>query len=109
MKTKNNDKEAKAAKRKANRIARKAIVANGAPEIKAGMIVKYNDPTGKNSDWMRVNSGWMRVRSVFSNTVNLGSIFGKCIYHKGVPKSLVIEDEAAWYESWQKTDAYQCM
>jgi hypothetical protein len=70
-------------------------------EIQSGSIVSYTDSEGK--------SGWYRVRKVTKNTVNLGSIFGKTLYHKGVPKDQVKEDEAAWYAAWQKSETYQCM
>ncbi len=65
-------------------------------EIQTGTIVLYN-------------SGWFRVRKVTKNTVNLGSIFGRTLYHKGVPKDQVKEDEAAWYAAWTKSESYQCM
>lgn len=74
----------------------------GQEEIKSGMIVTYSSPDEK-------QSGWYRVRKVTKNTVNLGSIFGRTLYHKSVPKDLVKEDEAAWYASWQQSETYQCM
>ena len=74
----------------------------GQEEIKSGMIVTYTSPDEK-------QSGWYRVRKVTKNTVNLGSIFGRTLYHKSVPKDLVKEDEAAWYANWQKSETYQCM
>ena len=71
-------------------------------EIATGMVVAYTEP---GSD----RSGWYRVRKVTKNTVNLGSIFGRNLYYKGVPKDQVKEDEAAWYAEWQKSETYQCM
>jgi hypothetical protein len=71
-------------------------------EIKAGMVVAYTEPG-------TTRQGWYRVRKVTKNTVNLGSIFGHTLYHKGVPKDQVREDEAAWYSNWSKSEAYQCM
>jgi hypothetical protein len=71
-------------------------------EIQTGMIVAYTAPGSK-------NSGWFRVRKVTKNTVNLGSVFGRTLYHKGVPKDQVKEDEAAWYAAWSKTESYQSM
>lgn len=69
---------------------------NTPKEIATGDIVLYN-------------GGWFRVRKVTRNTVNLGSVFGRTLYHRGVPKDQVKEDQAAWYAAWQKTDAYQSM
>lgn len=66
------------------------------PEIKSGMIVLYQ-------------GGWYRVRKCTRHKVNLGSIFGSTLYHKGVPKDQVKEDEAAWYAKWQQSETYQCM
>lgn len=74
----------------------------GVQEITSGMIVAYTEPGA-------TNSGWYRVRKVTKNTVNLGSIFGKHLYHKGVPKDQVKEDEAAWYARWQQSETYRCM
>jgi hypothetical protein len=65
-------------------------------EIKTGSIVKFEN-------------GWFRVRKCTTNTVNLGSIFGKQLYHKGVPKDQVQEDEANWYKKWQQSDTYKSM
>lgn len=65
-------------------------------EIKSGMIVLYN-------------GGHYRVRKCTAHKVNLGSIFGKTLYHKGVPKSEVKEDQAAWYAAWTQSETYQCM
>jgi hypothetical protein len=47
-------------------------------EIVKGTTVKYN-------------GGYYTVTRVTKNTVNLGSIFGNHIYHKGVAKSEVVE------------------
>ena len=82
-------------------LARKFGLSNG-PEIKSGMIVSYKDPESG-------HEGWYRVRKVTKNTVNLGSIFGRALYHKGVQKHEVREDEAAWYANWSKSETYQCM
>ena len=65
-------------------------------EITKGSIVKYED-------------GHYRVSAVIAGTVNLKSIFGSKIYHKGIPASMVAEDEAAWYAAWQQSETYQCM
>ena len=65
-------------------------------QIKKGMVVLYE-------------GGWYRVTYATKNKVNLGSVFGNHIYHKSVDINLVVEDEAAWYAAWQKSDSYQCM
>lgn len=74
----------------------------GQEEIRSGMIVAYTEPGAS-------GSSWYRVRKVTKNTVNLGSIFGSTLYHKGVPKDQVREDGAAWQERWQQSETYMCM
>ena len=69
---------------------------NKAAEIVKGMVVKYE-------------GGNYRVTCVKGGKVNLGSIFGKHIYHKGIPVELVKNDEAAWYKRWQQSESYRCM
>jgi len=64
--------------------------------IKKGTIVEYQ-------------KGWCKVTAVFKDTVNLGAVFGNSLYHKGIPKSEVKEDEEAFYENWRKSESYQCM
>jgi hypothetical protein len=71
-------------------------------EITTGMVVSYTEPGAE-------RSGWYRVRKVTKNTVNLGSVFGRTLCHKGVPKDQVKEDEAAWYANWQQSETYRCM
>lgn len=62
-----------------------------------------------------VNYGnrWMRVTAVFSNTVNLGPIWGGRGRFSGIikniPKNEVYEDGEAWYRNWHKSETYQCM
>ena len=73
-----------------------------AKEIESGMIVAYTAPG-------ETRSGWYRVRKATKNTVNLGSIFGRHLYHKGVPKDQVREDADTWYANWSKSETYQCM
>ena len=70
-------------------------------KIESGMVVSFTDDEGK--------TGWYRVRKCTKNKVNLGSIFGRTLYHKGVDKSRVKEDHDAWYKSWQQSETYQCM
>lgn len=66
--------------------------------IKKGSVVLYKD-----------GHSHYRVRSINSKTVNLCTVFGGKMRHKGVPLTDVIEDEAAWYAAWQKSETYQCM
>jgi len=82
-------------------LSRKFGLSDGV-EITSGMIVSYTDPANG-------RAGWYRVRKVTKNTVNLGSIFGKTLYHKGVPKHLVYEDHDAWYNDWSKSETYLSM
>jgi hypothetical protein len=63
-------------------------------EIKLASIVKYENR-------------WYRVTRLTKKTVNLGSVWGSTIYHKGISLELVVEDEAAWYANWQQSDAYR--
>ena len=65
-------------------------------EIRKGSIVKFEN-------------GNYRVTSLRGGKVNLGSIFGKHIYHKGIPVECVNENSAAWYEHWSQSETYQCM
>ena len=69
---------------------------NKAVEIVKGMIVKYEE-------------GNYRVTCVKGGKVNLGSIFGKHIYHKGIPVEFVTEDGAFWYQKWTQSETYMCM
>jgi hypothetical protein len=65
-------------------------------EIAKGLVVRYQD-------------GNYRVTCVKGGKVNLGAIFGKHIYHKGVPIDQVTDDEAAWYKRWTQSETYMCM
>jgi hypothetical protein len=65
-------------------------------EIQKGSIVKFEN-------------GNYRVTSLRGGKVNLGSIFGKHIYHKGILVEDVNEDSAAWYERWSQSETYMCM
>ena len=64
--------------------------------ITKGVVVRYQD-------------GNYRVTAVRGGKVNLGAIFGKAIYHKGVPIEAVTDDEAAWYARWTQSETYMCM
>ena len=65
-------------------------------EIKKGSIVKFEN-------------GNYRVTSLRGGKVNLGSIFGKHIYHKGIPVEQVSGNEDAWYKQWSQSETYMCM
>ena len=65
-------------------------------EIQKGMIVSYKE-------------GNYRVTSARGGKVNLGSIFGKKIYEKGIPIEEVFENSVAFYEQWSKSETYMCM
>ena len=55
--------------------------------------------------------GWRyyRITSIRGSKANLGAIFGKYIYHKGIPVSELIECEKEWYQKWTRSETYQCM
>jgi len=65
-------------------------------EINTGSIVKYQ-------------GGFYRVTRCTKNTVNLGSVFGATIYHKGIKKSEVTDAYNEWYEKWTQSESYKCM
>jgi hypothetical protein len=67
-------------------------------EIKVGSIVSIKN-----------ESGYYRVTSYRGGKVNLGSVFGKTIYHKGVPVENVYENENEWYKKWSQSETYMCM
>jgi hypothetical protein len=81
--------------------------------IVKGSVVRYKH-TEKNAtgDPLELD-GWYRVTAVYKNTVNVGPVFGGrgrfSGIKKNIPLSKVYEDEAAWYEAWTKSEAYQCM
>ena len=66
--------------------------------IETGAVVKRNSETG-----------YYRVTSIRGGKANLGSVFGRCIYHKGVPVETLTECENEWYAKWQQSETYQCM
>jgi hypothetical protein len=71
--------------------------------IVKGAIVKFKTAE------VREQRGYYRVTSVRGGNVNLGSIFGKTIWHKKISVELVVECESEWYKEWQKSEQYQCM
>ena len=73
---------------------------NTVGQITKGMIVEYVE-NGRPGNY--------RVSNVKGGKVNLKAIFGKHIYHKGIPVELVKNDEAAWYKRWQQRESYRCM
>jgi hypothetical protein len=64
--------------------------------IEKGSTVKYQD-------------GYYIVTARFSNSVNLGAIFGGYIHHKKVPVYKVQEAYEEWRKSWTESEAYQSM
>jgi hypothetical protein len=80
---------------KINESSSLAAVHIKSPIVK-GSVVKYKD-------------GHFRVSARFSSTVNLCGVFGSKSRHKGVPLAEVVEDEAAWFAVWQKSESYQSM
>ena len=73
-------------------------------EVIAGMVVAFKDIKGD-----RDKGGYYRVTSLRGGKVNLGSVFGKGIYYKGIPVDEVYECEAKWYAAWSQTESYMCM
>jgi hypothetical protein len=67
-------------------------------EIEVGSIVS-----------IKKESGYYKVTSLRGGKVNLGSIFGKTIYHKGIPVENVYENETEWYIKWTQSETYMCM
>ena len=74
---------------------------NTGRQITKGMVVKYTDQNGQTGNY--------RVTCLKGGKVNLGSIFGKHIYFKGIPVELVHDDEGAWYQRWTQSETYMCM
>ena len=73
-------------------------------EISSGSIVKAT---------VNGTEGFFRVTAFFATkkgvSVNLGSIFGKTIYHKRVPISEVTEAQTEWYAKWSNSETFQSM
>jgi hypothetical protein len=67
-------------------------------EIKIGSIVS-----------IKGESGYYKVTSYRGGKVNLGSIFGRSIYHKGVLIENVYENGDAFYDRWSQSETYMCM
>ncbi len=65
--------------------------------IEVGNVVKWSG-----------DSGYMRVKSIRGGKANLGAIFGKGIYHKGVPVNELVECEAEWWAKYTKSESYMC-
>ena len=77
---------------------------NQESNLKAGDVIKVVD---RYSDG--VMSGYYKITSIRGMYANLGSIFGKTIYHKRVPLSWLIEAEAEWYSKWSQSESYMSM
>ena len=74
--------------------------------IKQGDIVKFESLN--HPEWP-TRQGYFRVTSVRGTKCNLGSIFGKTIYHKGILVDEVVECHDEWYAKWSQSETYQCM
>ena len=53
--------------------------------------------------------GYYRVTSLRGGKVNLGSVFGKGIYFKGILLEEVYECQKEWYAKWNQSETYMCM
>ena len=73
-------------------------------ELKQGNVVKLTEryATG---DF----KGYYRITSVKGQYANLGSIFGKTIYHKRVPLEWLVECQEEWHARWAQSESYMCM
>lgn len=62
---------------------------------------------------VRYKGGWMVVTAAFKNHVNLGPRWGGRGKFSGIivkiPRSEVFEDGDAQYDSWTRSESYQCM
>jgi hypothetical protein len=67
-------------------------------EIKVGSIVS-----------IKGEPGYYKVTSYRGGKVNLGAIFGKSIYHKGIFVEDVYENGDQWYNRWTQSETYMCM
>jgi hypothetical protein len=77
---------------------------NQESNLKAGDVIKVVDRYSEG-----VMSGYYRITSIRGMYANLGSIFGKTIYHKRVPLNWLIEAEAEWYSKWSHSESYMSM
>lgn len=73
-------------------------------ELKQGNVVKLTEryATGDFKGYYRITS----VRGLYAN---LGSIFGKTIYHKRIPLAWLVECQEEWYAKWRQSESYMCM
>lgn len=60
-------------------------------------------------DIVRYDGRWYRVKSHRGTKVNLTSVFGSTIIHKGVPEEDVKPDHDNWYKYWSTTETYRSM
>ena len=73
-------------------------------KIEVGQVVAFKDTKGD-----REKNGYYRITSLRGGKVNLGSVFGRCIYYKGIPVDEVYECHDKWYAAWSKSESYMCM
>ena len=74
-----------------------------------GSIVKVKDEISfpEYLGYYRITS--IRIDRYGDAYCNLGSIFGKTIYHKRVPLKWVTECHDEWYKAWSQSETYMCM
>ena len=73
-------------------------------ELNPGNVVKLKDRYAEGEF-----KGFYRITSIRGQYANLGSIFGKTIYHKRVPLEWLLECQEEWYEGWSTSETYMCM
>jgi hypothetical protein len=73
-------------------------------KVEKGSVVAFKDIKGD-----RDKGGYYRVTSLRGGKVNLGSVFGRGIYYKGIPVDEVYECQDKWYERWSHSETYMCM
>ena len=77
---------------------------NEIKEIEVGQVVAFKDTKGD-----REKNGYYKITSIRGGKVNLGSVFGRSIYYKGIPVDEVYECHDEWYAKWTRTESYMCM
>ena len=75
-------------------------------ELNPGNVVKLIERYATGHSMLK---GYYKITSIRGQYANLGSIFGKTIYHKRVPLEWLIECQEEWYAGWSKSETYMCM
>jgi hypothetical protein len=74
-------------------------------KIEVGQVVAFKDTKGDCE-----KNGYYKVTSIRGGKVNLGSIFGRSIYYKGIPVDEVYECQDKWNcYCRSQTESYMCM